>query len=169
MLRSSSLCDIEEDFARPPEEQRVEVFCNRVAAAALVPEEEFLGEPVVAGQPARAIAWEEDAIVALAHRYSVSREVIVRRFLTLGRTTEAFYQQKRREYREQWEAAQRARQESGGPESPAKKVISTQSQTFIRLVLESYHQGHITLSDVSSYLGVRVKHLPKIEQAVLAA
>ena len=37
MLRQSSICDIDEEPPRPPEEQRIEVFCNRVAGAALVP------------------------------------------------------------------------------------------------------------------------------------
>jgi DNA-directed RNA polymerase specialized sigma subunit len=36
----------------------------------------------------------------------------------------------------------------------------------VRLVLQSYYQDRITLSDVSEYLGVRLKHLSKIEQAV---
>ena len=36
-LEQSSICDIEEGPLRPPEEQRTEVFCNAVAAAALVP------------------------------------------------------------------------------------------------------------------------------------
>ena len=45
LLRQSSLCDIEEDFLRPPQEQRTEIFCNAVAAAALVPREALLSEP----------------------------------------------------------------------------------------------------------------------------
>ena len=35
LLRQSSLCDIEEDFFRSPREQRTEIFCNAVAAAAI--------------------------------------------------------------------------------------------------------------------------------------
>ena len=36
---------------------------------------------------------------------------------------------------------------------------------FTRLVLRSYYDQRITLNDVSSYLGARVKHIPALEQA----
>ena len=36
----------------------------------------------------------------------------------------------------------------------------------VRLVLDNYYQDRITLSDVSGYLGVRVKHVPRIEMAI---
>ena len=39
---------------------------------------------------------------------------------------------------------------------------------FIRIVLGAYHQEAITSSEVSDYLGTRLKHLPKIERAVFS-
>ncbi len=38
---------------------------------------------------------------------------------------------------------------------------------FSRLVLDKYHERAITASDVATYLGVRMKHVPRIEQVVL--
>ena len=38
----------------------------------------------------------------------------------------------------------------------------------MRLVLEGYHQDKITANDLSSFLEVWLKHVPKIEHAVLA-
>ena len=35
---------------------------------------------------------------------------------------------------------------------------------FARLVLDAYHADSITGSDVSEYLGVRLKHVPQIEK-----
>ena len=46
--------------------------------------------------------------------------------------------------------------------------MSTAGPFFVRLVLESYHQEKITPNDLSSFLDVRLKHVPKIEHAVLA-
>ena len=37
---------------------------------------------------------------------------------------------------------------------------------FVRVVLNNYYQDRLTLSDVSRYLGLRVKHMPRLEQFV---
>jgi len=169
MLRQGGLCDIEESLARPPEEQRFEVFCNRIAAATLVPGDHFLTNLQSYGGGAGPREWPDEVIGELAYRYSVSEEVIVRCMLTFRRTTVAFYERKRAEYHVLLALAQRRAQERRGFESPPSRVVSKEGPTFVRLVLENYYQGHITLSDVSSYLGVRVKHLPTIERSVRAA
>ena len=108
MLRESGVSDLDVDAARPPEDQRVEVFCNHVAAATLMPRERFLAEEVMHTRSGRA-DWPDDEIEELAKQYSVSREAVVRRLLTFDRTTEAFYQTKRDQYGAEREA-QRARE-----------------------------------------------------------
>ena len=155
---------------RPPEEQKIEVFCNRTAAAALIPAEDLFATHLVTSHSGA--TWDDAEIASLADLFSVSREVIVRRLLTLGRATQQFYVEKRAQYAAQRESASAANadaEERSGFESPVTRAVSTQGAGYVRLVLESYHQGRITLSDVSSYLGVRTKHLPRIERAVLAA
>jgi hypothetical protein len=32
------------------------------------------------------------------------------------------------------------------------------------MLLGNYYQDHLTLSEVSGYLGLKVKHIPKLEQ-----
>jgi hypothetical protein len=44
-------------------------------------------------------------------------------------------------------------------------VMSWNGRGFIRLVLRSYYDQRITLNDVSSYLGAKVKHIPELEHA----
>jgi Zn-dependent peptidase ImmA (M78 family) len=169
-LRVSGICDIEESLHRPPEEQRIEVFCNRTAAAALICAEDLFATHLVSSHSGA--TWDDAEITSLADLFSVSREVIVRRLLTLGRTTQQFYVEKRAQYaaqRESASAASAGAEERSGFESPVTRAVSTQGAGYVRLVLESYHQGRITLSDVSTYLGVRTKHLSRIERAVLAA
>jgi Zn-dependent peptidase ImmA (M78 family) len=81
-LGQSSICDIEEGQLRPPEEQRVEVFCNAVAAAALVPREALLSEGLVASHPPRPRDWSEAfELGSLGRVFGVSNEVVLRRLL----------------------------------------------------------------------------------------
>lgn len=160
MLRSSGICDPEIVGGRPPREERIEVFCNHVAGAALVPSSSLLSEPELQGQQAG--VWEDTILRALSRRYGVSREVILRRLLILGRTSEEFYRSKRA----QWQVEYQRRKPQGGFVSPPTDVVSRGGGTFTRLVLDAYHSDRITSSDVSDYLGVRVKHLETIAEAV---
>ena len=170
MLHLSGVSDLDVDAERPPEDQRVEVFCNRVAAAALMPRENILAEPLLRRHPQDRYEWADDDISELATGYGVSREALLRRLLTFGLTTQAFYRTKRAQYNEAFIAQQaRARERLKNQEfrrNPPAEAVSTIGKPFVRLVLDNYYQDRITLSDVSSYLGVRVKHFPRIEQAV---
>lgn len=155
MLRTGGLCNLEEF-------QEIEVFCNRVAGAVLVPQEWLLNERVMR-EGGQQDEWEEAIIQSLARRYSVSREVIIRRLLIANYATPDFYQRKREEYRREFENRTPA---EGGFAPPDVLAVSYVGRKFVQLVLDSYHQDKITTSDVSDYLEVRVTHLRKIEKAV---
>lgn len=159
LLRRGGLCDLRED-GRPPELQHTEVFCNQVAAAALLPAAALLSEETVR-QHGETPTWLDSEIKTLANRYQVSREVVLRRLLTLGRTTREFYRQKRGQFQEEYRQ-QRDRQ-SGGP-GVASVALSHVGPLFARLVLDSYAQEKITSSDVAEYLDIRLKHLPALRQ-----
>lgn len=169
MLREGGVCDLEEGSSS---QGRVEVFCNHVAAATLMPGSLLLkDEPVLTH---RGSDWTDDAIVWIAQRYRVSREAVVRRLLVLGKTTEAFYRKKRAEYRAEFEAQRdeaeqrkASGQEDRGFAPPDRMAVARAGHVFARLVLNSYHQDRITANDLSSFLEVRLKHLSKIERAVL--
>ena len=168
MLHEGGMCDFDEEYARPPEEQRVEVFCNRVATTALIPAGSLLKSSHVMAQTSMT-SWSDEDLLELSRYFCVSREVVLRRLLTLDRTTNNFYRKKRQQFLKEYEshqkkAKEKARTQAGGP-SPSRLAVSNYGKSFVRLVLNTYHQDRITLSDVSEYLGVRVKHLPKIETA----
>lgn len=173
MLRRSGLCDHDEDSFRPPEEQGVEVFCNAVAGAALVPSRDLLREPIVAAKGSGRNLWDEEEINTLAGRYGVSQEVFVRRLLTLKRITNEFYQQKRNEYLAIYKRLEEQEKENQKDQdirrNMPRETITKLGSPFVSLVLNNYYRDHITLSDVSDYLGVRVRHVPKIEREVRAA
>lgn len=156
MLRSAGLCNLKG-------EDRVEIFCNAVAGSALVPTKWLLTEPSVIRNEGQ-MDWDEAIIKSLSNRYRVSREVILRRLLTLGRTTENFYNKKREQYKKEYERLNE-KKSSGGPDYHVK-VLSSVGKPFTKLVIDSYNQERITLSDVSQYLGINLKHFDKIQDAV---
>ncbi len=164
LLRQDGMCDLTEGGPRPPEEDRTEVFCNAFAAEFLVPTSAFL-ESAVVGAHGPDQRWRDDEIASLARRFSVSREVVVRRLLTLGRTTETFYREKRNELAVEYERLSQDRK--SGPVTPDIKAVSYAGQAFVHLVLVSYYGERITSSDVSNYSGVRLKHLGPIEERVM--
>jgi Zn-dependent peptidase ImmA (M78 family) len=135
-----------------------------------MPREHFLAEAIVRSAGAGAIEWADEQVEELAKLYSISREAVVRRLLTFGRTTEAFYRKKRGQYaaehkaRKEAELAKYADKEFR--KNPARDAVLDNGRPFVRLVLNNYYQERITLSDVSGYLGVRVRHLPRIEMTI---
>jgi Zn-dependent peptidase ImmA (M78 family)/DNA-binding XRE family transcriptional regulator len=159
MIGESGICDIQEEFERRPAEQEFEVFCNHVAGAALVPKEYLLSERIVATK-SNIEAWTDDELAALSRKFKVSREVILRRLLINRRTTEGFYRFKREQFQREYE---KFKKKTEGFVPPYLKAISGAGLTFVRLVLNSYHQEKITSSDLSDYLEINLKHLPKIE------
>ena len=44
-----------------------------------------------------------------------------------------------------------------------RRAVRTLGQPFIRLILDAYYNDRITTSDLSEYIGVRIKHIPDIE------
>ena len=170
MLRQSGVSELDVDAPRPETDASIEVFCNQVAAAALMPRDLFAAELVVSARGAGTHEWSDAEIEALSKVYGVSREAVVRRLLSIGRTTQAFYSRKRTQYLAEF-VAEKARQkaESEGkpiPRNMPRETVGNYGGPFVRAVLENYHRERITLSEVSGYLGVKVKHIPAIEQQV---
>jgi Zn-dependent peptidase ImmA (M78 family) len=107
----------------------------------------------------------ETELTMLAQRFAVSQEVILQRLLTLGRVSLDFYRRKRDEPHKAYE---RKREQEEGFAQHHQVIVRDLGKQYIRVVLGAYHQEAITSSDVSDYLGTRLKHLPKIEQAVFS-
>jgi Zn-dependent peptidase ImmA (M78 family) len=161
-LGESSICDIEEGQSRPPEEQRTEVFCNAVAAAALVPRDALLSEEIVAIHPPRPRDWDEDELGSLGRVFGVSNEVILRRLLTAGRTSQAFYVQRRTFYGSLIDPPAPPDPDAEFRRNMPQEVVSDLGRPLTRLVLESYDNSYTSLADVSRYLGLRAQEVAKV-------
>jgi Zn-dependent peptidase ImmA (M78 family)/transcriptional regulator with XRE-family HTH domain len=161
-LKRDGVCDLDDHG-------RVEPFCNHVAGAVLVPAPALLREPEVQHHDTDEPAWDDREIAALATRFSVSREVILRRLLILNRTSEAFYRAKREQYADEYERERERRaQEEKKPRAIPQDLIAVArvGQYVSTLILSNYSHGRITASDVADYFNIRIKHLPAIERRV---
>ena len=153
LLREGGICDLDDDAG-------VEVFCNKVAGATLIPRESLVSEEVIASKSGD-IHWSNQEIVIIANKYGVSRETALRRILDVGRTTEYFYGIKRKQFQQEGYSENR-----GGPVRQYRKVLSRNGYSFARLVLRNYYQDYITAGDVSEFLDVRLKHISDIDAAI---
>lgn len=165
-LRESGVSDLRIDRQQTTAGADIEMRCNAIAAAALMPMESVNREL----QAALADEGEltDLAVARVARRFGVSRPALLLRLVRAGRANWSFYFEKDAQYKAEYETEQASR----GPLPEMKRNIPQESlsdlgRPFIGLVLGNYHQRNITLSDVAGYLGVRVKHVETIERRMV--
>lgn len=163
LLQGSSICDIEERAPRPPAEQQIEIFCNAVAAAVLVPRDALLAESLVAAH-ARPRDWSDDELTSLGRAFGVSNEVVLRRLLTFGRTTPAFYAGRRALWGSLLDPPAPPDPDNEFRRNMPQEVVSDLGKPLTGLVVESYLNSYTSLSDVSRYLGLRAEQVPRVRE-----
>jgi len=135
----------------------IEVFCNAVAGAILLPVEWF---------KSFSTDWSDENVRAVARRYGMSNQVVIRRLLTLGKITQTEYNRKKAVYEREAQEAVSKQSEKNTPIAQSTKVIASAGKLFTKLVLESYRRQKVTSADVSDLLSVRVQHFKEIESKV---
>lgn len=139
----------------------IEIYCNQTAAEVLVPSNYLLESLVVRSHDSHNPKWTSDELKKLSNRFCVSREVILRRLLTLGKTTTRFY----RDYRDN--------QDSGIKQSPPggdyyRNIIAKNGGLFLNLALQGYYQDKLTASTLSDFIKIKISNLDKLEQVLYA-
>jgi len=133
--------------------KQIEVFCNQFAAAFLVPDADF--ESAIQG-----LRITEPNIADLSHRYKVSREVILRKFLGRHLITQEFYEKKSSEWIDQVTR-------SGGKGDYYLNQISYLGKNYVNDVLECYYKHKITEDQMAEYFNIKTKNLVKLEDSFL--
>lgn len=141
--------------------EEIEIFCNHLAGAFLAPKDSLLDLKTVKRNKSN--EWSEQRLGIISNKFKVSKEVILRRLLIFNRTDKDFYQKKRREWKRK---AKERREKKGGFRRVPRECVKENSKYFVSTVLDSYKNNEITYSDVSDYLDVKLKHIPKIEELV---
>lgn len=144
-------------------EARVERWCNRYAAAFLMPRQaiaQVVGSPPSA--PAR--AFDDSQLIAHSRAFKVSRQAMLLRLIHLRYVTEAFYWSKSEEFeaeRREWRAFGRAKYYGA-------RYVSAHGQRLTRLVLHAWEAGRITDHGAGRFLGIKnLSHLDAIKADLL--
>jgi Zn-dependent peptidase ImmA (M78 family) len=140
----------------------IEVKCNAFAAEFLVPEQEFISD-------AKGVAISDATFRILADKYHVSREVILRRFLTHKYVDKAFYQTKVHEWYQGYATHKQKQKETKKKSGNYyNSKMAYLGDAYLGLVLQNYNQGKIDIEEASSHLDIKRRALPIIEEKFLS-
>jgi len=87
------------------------------------------------------------------------------RLLTLGRTTQAFYDSRRSVFQKLYDDLDEKKETSDGGPKYHLVVLSQLGRTFTQLVFQGYHDRYFTLRDVAGLLNMKVTIVPVMEKA----
>ena len=142
----------------------IEVFCNRVAAEILVPQDAFQER----WKQQDADKTLEERIQSNSRHFKVSEWVIVRRLLDWGQISKTKYDKLTHDYEQQWREArqqQKENQAEGGPSPYLLKLINN-GYAFSRVVLSAYQNGGVSGRDTSSLLGVKLDKVGNLVELI---
>ena len=159
--RSSSVCN---EINNANTDDAEEVFCNAVAGETLIPINNLLIDSIGLNDETVDIA----LLDKFAKKYSVSSEVVARRFLDVGVCSKAWYLKisndlKNKFIREK-EEEKLKRQESGIvgiPRNMTREAIDRTSTDMCRLLAKGFAEGYFDKSDIAGCVGIKEKHINK--------
>ncbi len=159
LLNVAGISKFDTEYVRrlPASEQRVEVFCNQMAAEMLMPSNDFAVQ--ARALPDNLEALPDHVFADLGNRYGVSREAVLRRFLDMGRVSQPFYEAKAKFW---------AGQKKAGPGGDWYASQNTYlSERLAREVVSRHYRNQISVEQASEYLGIKAKNFAGLEQRIL--
>ena len=158
LLHRTSGVDITRSFREslPADESRIEMKCNQLAALILVPDEEFN----LARTPGRI---DRSEAGGLAKRFSVSREVIYRKFLDRNWIIQEEYEAATREWAEQ--VTIKPKKKSGG--NPYQTWLTYLGEEYVALAFRRYYEERIDDEELADFLGIKPKYIDVLEETLL--
>lgn len=168
-LNDGGLCDLHEGNGQRNHsagDGSLEHFCNQVAAAALMPSSELLGQQVVKNATA-AYQWNLEELDKLASRFQVSQEALLLRLITLDKANWSTYRLRKDELQEQYAAAAALRREKrklkpGGPDFYKTKARDI-GHGYASVVLDAFGGRAITSRDVADFLDVKFGQIERLQ------
>ena len=148
--------------------QQEEVFCNAVAGEVLVPEQAI--KTLVRNHKIK--DFTEDNIASLADVFCVSKEVISRRLLDIGKISQTEYDtfilEFKRTFDMEKEIEREKRKASGnnGFRNITRETIDKTSGSLFQTLYRGYGEGLVDRQDIARYLRIDQKHISNILREV---
>jgi Zn-dependent peptidase ImmA (M78 family) len=157
---------ITQEFKINPD--KIEVFCNKFASEILLPEKELVNEEILIS--IKKTEWEDSELEIIANKYKVSKEVVLRKLLDLGRTTKACYLEARKRWKgiflkNKEKQKEKQMKSKSGPTYHITN-FSHLGKNFVTDILSQYHKGKIDQTQVADILSIKINKIPVYEQRV---
>jgi Zn-dependent peptidase ImmA (M78 family)/transcriptional regulator with XRE-family HTH domain len=158
LLGVNGITDVEDKYIdlMSNSDRSLEIACNKFAGEVLVPSSAFLKELPAFEAEGQKIVPE------LAKKYSVSREVILRRLLDYGAIDQAYYASKAKEWNGDY--LRQSRETKGG--NWYRTRLSYLGDGFSHLAFENYRQGRLSKAELAEHLNVRARNLEGFESYI---
>lgn len=154
----NGVTDVDESYLEflKSDEQKIETQCNRFAAEVLVPTTKFKTDIPFFEEEG------ENAIPDLANKYSVSREVILRRLLEFKLIDKDYYITQSEEWNKDYV---RSKKEATGGNWYLTKMAYL-GEGFVQTAFHHYREGRFDKVTLANHLNVKAKNLKKLEAYV---
>ncbi|HEX5502610.1 MAG TPA: XRE family transcriptional regulator [Thermomicrobiales bacterium] len=164
LLHAGGVCDLEDRrrHVNTPTE-RIERYCNQVAAAILMPRELVLRDPAVE-KASEATRWSQQELRRVADLHGVSTEAMLLRLVTLNKASWDFYINRRPHFLQAYEEARRAQGERGGGPSFYRMKLRDFGRRYTSAVVDAYHRRDINSAELADYLEIKVNQLQRLEE-----
>jgi len=146
------ITDVDEYYIEYMDEpgQLLEISCNKFAAEVLVPSEIFKHDI-----PSH---FEPEIVPNLAEKYSVSREVILRKLLDNDVVSQEYYALKAAEWNRDY--LRTISRQKGG--NWYLTQLAYLGEGFTRLAFENYHHGRLSVEQLAQHLNINSKNIEKL-------
>lgn len=153
LIKTSGIDKANDDYISRLEldNRKLEMICNMFAGKFLVPTNDLL-------KLIDNVEINEKNIEKLSKKYSVSRDVILRKLLDMGKISKEAYEKKHSDYQE--EMYRKPINNGGGNYYNTKKAYL--GENYIKDVCSNYYSGKIDLYETANYLNVRVEAIPQL-------
>ena len=153
LIKTSGIDKANDDYISRLEldNRKLETICNMFAGKFLVPTNDLL-------KLIDNVEINEKNIEKLSKKYSVSRDVILRKLLDMGKISKEAYEKKHSDYQE--EMYRKPINSGGGNYYNTKKAYL--GENYINDVCSNYYSGKIDLYETANYLNVRVEAIPQL-------
>ncbi|TYC84185.1 ImmA/IrrE family metallo-endopeptidase [Acetobacterium wieringae] len=135
-------------------DKQIEINCNEFAGVFLVPDNDFL-------KVIQKIGYNEEVVEKLANRYSVSREVILRKYLNHGIINQEEYLNKQKDFNDDYlrykDISKKSAKKSSG--NYYNTQVAYKGIHYVALTLNKYYTQKISVTQLAQYLDMKISSI----------